>query len=486
MAKRVAVIDIGSNSARMVVYEKTSRFAFHLLHEEKSKVRISQNAYKNNNYLQEIPMQRTFDALKDFLSISSSFKVRKILCVATSALRDAPNKKDFINKVRKHLKLNIKIINGEREAYLGAIACANLLPPQKNALSIDIGGGSTEFTIIDNKDVKNPISLELGTVRLKELFFDKHDIEGAIAYVDSKLKFLDTIEASTLIGIGGTFRAISSAIMGIENYPLDKLHAYEYSRKILLNFISDILKADEKQLKKLGIKPERFDVIKPGALILDRVLKKTDIKKLITSGVGVREGVYLSDLLRNSKDKFPHNYNTSVRYLIDRHTLENSFSNQLNTLSKKLFDATHSYLDIDKKYRQDFTIAAKLYSTGSSIHFYSQHKHSYYLIQNALEYGFTHEQIMLIATLVRYAKRKLPSFEHINKYKRLLPKEETLNAMSYLLSLTIALLSHKPRNIDFECNFKDGTLTIVSKNKLYLSRDAVKRLNNIKGLKVKF
>jgi len=486
MAKRVAVIDIGSNSARMVVYERTSRFAFHILHEAKSKVRISQDAYKNNNYLQEVPMQRTFDALKDFLSISSSFKVRKVLCVATSALRDAPNKKDFINRVRKHLKLNIKVIDGQREAYLGAIACANLLPKQKNALSIDIGGGSTEFTIINDKDVTNTLSIELGTVRLKELFFDKHNIEDAIKYIDSKIAFLDTINTFTIIGIGGTFRAISNAIMDKENYPLEKLHAYEYSNEIFLNFISDILEADEKQLKKLGIKNERFDVIKPGALILDRVLKKTNIKKFITSGVGVREGVYLSDLLRNSKDKFPNNYNTSVRYLIDNHILDKSFSNQLNLLSKKLFDATHKYLGIDKKYRQDFTIAAKLYATGSNIHFYSQHKHSYYLIQNALEYGFNHNQIMLIATLVRYAKRKLPSSEHVNKYKSLLPKEETLNAMSYLLSLTIALLSHKPRNINFECSFDNGVLTIKSKNNLYLSKDAVEKLNNIKGFKVIF
>jgi exopolyphosphatase/guanosine-5'-triphosphate,3'-diphosphate pyrophosphatase len=96
MAKRVAVIDIGSNSARLVVYEKTSRFAFHLLNESKSKVRLSENAYKNNGNLQEIPMQRTIDALKDFLSIIYSYKARKTLCVATSALRDAPNKKEFL------------------------------------------------------------------------------------------------------------------------------------------------------------------------------------------------------------------------------------------------------------------------------------------------------------------------------------------------------------------------------------------------------
>jgi exopolyphosphatase/guanosine-5'-triphosphate,3'-diphosphate pyrophosphatase len=171
----------------MVIYEKTSRFAFHILHEAKSRVRISEHAYQNGGNLQEIPMQRAYEALENFLTIISSFKARKTLCVATSALRDAPNQKDFISKIKNSIGLNIKVIDGQREAYLGAIACANLLPEQENALSIDIGGGSTEFSLINKKDISSNISLNLGTVRLKELFFDFNDIEGAKKYIDLEL-----------------------------------------------------------------------------------------------------------------------------------------------------------------------------------------------------------------------------------------------------------------------------------------------------------
>lgn len=484
MAKRVAVIDIGSNSVRMVVYEKTSRFAFHLLHEAKSKVRISENAYQHEGNLQEIPMERTFDALKDFLSICESFTVRKVFCVATSALRDAPNKKDFLQKVKEKLKLGIKIIDGEKEAYYGSIACANLLPEQVNALSIDIGGGSTEFSIINQKNVTNTISLELGTVRLKELFFDKNSINNAIEYIDKKLEVLDGLEASTIIGIGGTFRAISSAIMKEENYPLQKLHAYEYSAKKLENFISNILNADEAGLKKLGIESNRYDVIKPGALILDRILKKMAPLTALTSGVGVREGVYLCDLLRGSKGKLPANYNTSVRYIIDSHIQDNNFSNQLNQLSKKLFDLTFLEFGIDVKYRYELALASKLYPAGGNVHFYSKNKHSYYLIQTALEYGFTHKQIVLISTLAKYAKKKLPENSHIQKYAFLLPETKTLNYLSYLLSLSIALLSHRPKNIDFNLKFENSTLEIESSNNLYLSREALKKLDCIENFKV--
>ena len=485
MAKRVAVIDIGSNSIRMVIYEKTSRFAFRLLYEEKSKVRISEDAYLNNSNLQKLPMKRAYDALDNFLNIISAHKVKKTLCVATSALRDAPNKKDFIHKVRDKLKLNIKVIDGVKEAYFSAIACANLLPLQTDAMSIDIGGGSTEFALIDSNNVTKTISLKLGTVRLKELYFDTNSIDDAISYIDSKLdSFFENINPTTVIGIGGTFRAISSAMIKNSNYPYKKLHAYESDEKNFNNFISDILSADNVKLKKLGIKKDRFDVIKPGALILQRVLKKLEIKKLITSGVGVREGVYLADLLRGSKDKFPANYNTSVRSLIDLHITDDNFSNQLNLLTKKIFDLTHETLNLDMNYRYELSTAAKLYIVGNNIHFYSKNKHSYYLIQSALEYGFTHQQTILIATLVRFVNS--PSDSHLENYSELLPTKEVVNKLSYILSLANALLSHRPRNIDFELSLDNSELKIKSNKNLYLTKEAINKLSNIKDLKVTF
>ena len=479
MAKHVGVIDIGSNSIRIAIYEKTSRFAFHLLYETKSKVRISEDAYKNGGYLQDIPMQRAFDALSDFIDITKSFKVRKILCVATSALRDAPNKQKFIQKVRKDLKLNIKVIDGDKEAYFGAIACANLLPKQDKSLSIDIGGGSTEFALIKDNNVLKTISLPLGTVRLKELFFDKNQIDEAIKYIDTQLdSFLNNIDADTLIGIGGTFRAISNAIIKSSKYPFAKLHAYECDKNYFNDYISQILKSDNDKLKTLGIKPERFDIIKPGALILQRVLIKVDVKKLQTSGVGVREGVYLKDLLRGSKDKFPNNYNTSLRYLLDSHIDDTTFSNQVSSLSKKIFDLTSNELNIDKNYRYELSIASKLYGVGNNIHFFSNHKHSYYLIQSALEYGFSHSQILLISTLAKYAKGKYPSNTHLEKYEMLLPDTEILNKLIYILSVSITLLSNRPKNIEFDLDFKDNHLYIKSKKRLYLVEGLVKKVVN--------
>ena len=488
MAKVTAVIDIGSNSARMVVYEKTSRFAFHLLNETKSKVRISEDAYKNGGNLQEEAMQRAYDALSNFLQIASSYKARKILCVATSALRDAPNKSIFLKKVRDGLKLNIKIIDGEKEAFYGGIAAANLLPSQNNAITIDIGGGSTEFCKIDDKNVTQPLSLNLGAVRLKELFFDKKDIDGAKKYIDNELKKLQNInDIKTIIGIGGSFRAIANAIMEKENYPFEKIHGYEIEVKKFKKLLNDILKSDEKDLKKLHIKDERFDVIKPGALILQRILKKLDIQTVITSGVGVREGVYLNDILRNSNLRFPANFNPSVRHLIDRYIKDTKHSNLLSQISKEIFNLVKDDLNLDDSYLLHVNIASKLYPVGSSIHYYSKNKHSYYIIQANLEYGFNHKDTMLIATIARYAKRKLPSKEHYQKYEKLLPKKDIVEKLSFIVSISVALLTHRPCKKDFELRYNQNTLYIIQKDSsLRVSKEAIEKLNYIKDLDIKF
>ncbi len=271
-----------------------------------------------------------------------------------------------------------------------------------------------------------------------------------------------------------------------KKHPLNKLHAYSYSNTELNDFISLIMDADEAELKNLGIKSDRFDIIKPGALILQRVLKKLSISSVITSGVGVREGVFLSDLLRNSKDKFPQHYNSSTRYILDSHISEKGISNQLNTIVKKLFDITHKHLGIDASYRKDLSIAAKLYPCGNSIHFYSKNKHSYYILQSALEYGFTHNQITLVSTLCKYAKKKLPSSSHMQKYTELLPDKKTLHALSYLLSLSVSLVAHRPRNIDFELVFNDGVLKIDSTESLRLCKESVNKLDTIEDFKVIF
>ena len=479
MAKRTAVIDIGSNSARMIIIEKTSRFAFHLLHEVKSRVRIAEDAYQNGGELQEAAMNRALYALKDFIQIANSYGVRKTLCVATSAVRDASNKKQFLSLVKKELGLNIKVISGEREAYLGGIACANLLP-QQDAMTLDIGGGSTECACVESSKVIDSDSLDLGTVRLKELFFDNNDIKGAKAYIDTALESLKADEQRHIIGVGGTFRALAQILLKAKKHPLNKVHGFSFEAKELIALGEMIIDAKGKsELKELGVKKDRYDVIKPGTLILLRIIKKVNAKTLTCSGVGVREGLYLSDLLRNNKDLFPANFNPSLKYLVDQHSHNAEQRNLRVKLTKKLFDLLHNELALEPEVEKSLLIAAKLAKIGASHHFYSFQNHSHYLTLTALEYGYTHEEIALISMLVLYQLGKGVKKSYIEEYQSLLPSLQTIKQLSHILALSDALLAHHPSKIDFKLSFEDETLIVTSdKQSAYLAQESVSAIGN--------
>jgi exopolyphosphatase/guanosine-5'-triphosphate,3'-diphosphate pyrophosphatase len=469
MAKITAVIDIGSNSARMAVFKKTSHFGFVLLKEIKSQVRISEGAYENNGNLQEKAINRAINALKEFKSIAKALKVRKILAVATSAVREAPNKSYFLNLVKKETGLQIKIIDGNKEAFFGAVAASNLLP-QKNGITIDIGGGSTELALIENKKIIDKISLNLGTVRLKELFFDKNDIKNAKKYIQKELsKLPKNFKKDIVFGIGGTIRALSKAIMKKNNYPLDILHGFKYKIEKEENFINKVINADYEELKNLKFKKERFDVIREGTLILKEILKQINAKEIVTSGVGVREGVFLADMLRNSNYMFPSNFNPSVRSIKDIYQIDKKTSVYETNLALKLFDILKPIHNLDEKYKTHLKYAIKLSTAGNYIDFYSSHKHTNYILLNSLHYGFSHEDRILISKIIRYHKKKKIKKEYLEKYQELAPNKNVLENLCKIFFIT-KILNSDLSNPKLELNLKNKKLIIKGKN-LYLAKE---------------
>lgn len=468
MAKITAIIDIGSNSARMAVFKKTSHFGFVLLKEIKSRVRISEGAYENNGNLQEFAINRAINALKEFLLIAKNLKARKILAVATSAVRDAPNKNIFLSKVRKEVGLNIKVIDGKKEALFGAISASNLLF-SKDGITIDIGGGSTEFALIQNRKIIDTISLKLGTVRLKELFFDKGDVKGAKEYINNELsKLPKNFKNKTILGIGGTIRALSKIIMQKNEYPLDILHGFSYKINNENKFYDLIINADYKELKSLGFKQERWDVIREGTLILNEAIKKIEADTIITSGVGVREGVFLADMLRHNNNIFPPNFNPSVRSIEDIYQINKIISNYESNLAIKLFDILKPIYKIDDKYKKHLKYAIKLSNAGSYIDFYSSHKHTNYVLLNSLNYGFSHEDRILISKIIRFHKKKKIKKEYLEFYKQLAPKKEILESLCQIFWIT-KILNINLSNPKLEIELKDK-LYIKGKN-LYLTKE---------------
>ncbi|WP_456323634.1 Ppx/GppA phosphatase family protein [Hydrogenimonas sp.] len=486
MAKRTAIVDIGSNSARMVVFERTSRYGFYLLNESRSRVRISEGAYARNGELQPEAIDRAIAALSQFLQVAKSFKVRKILCVATSAVRDAPNKREFLQRAHRDLGLRIKVIDGHKEARLGGVAAVNLLPIQ-DGITIDIGGGSTDMALIKGKKIVQTCSLDIGTVRLKELFFDnKRPLDEAKNYIDTALKELpDTFRATLAVGIGGTIRAIAKAIMERNAHSIEKLHAFSFSIDDEGKFIDKLTKASVMKLSKYGIKKDRIDTIRPGALIFKQIVEAIEAKEVITSGAGVREGLFLSDLLRNDNYLFPANFNPSVRSLQDRFCVDTRLAANISSTASALFKALQAPFNLPEEGRRHVEIAAKLSQIGIRLDFYDYHKHSAYMIMNELDFGFTHEEMILIATLVRFNKRRLPKESFTRPYKKLLPDGSTLAWMSYIVSL--AQTVHIARGYgSVNAYYDSGVLFIEAPFGIYLAKERLKKLEKPAPIAVQF
>lgn len=484
MSKVTTIIDIGSNSMRMVVLQKSSRFAFSLINETKSRVKISEGCYENDGNLQEIPMQRAYESLKSFLNISNALKSRKIICVATSALRDAPNSKNFINKVRNDLGLNIKVIDGEKEAYFGGVAASNLLHDD-TFVTVDIGGGSTEFCFVKNGKIEKSISLNIGTVRIKELYFNKNNIEGAKKYILDNLEKifkLDVEIPKKVVGIGGSIRALSKLIMAKNQYPLDILHGYTYEVKNEIALLNRISKAKNcEDLKSFGIKKDRFDTIKEGSFIFKTILEELKTQTVVTSGVGVREGVYLTDLLRNSNHKFPHNFNVSVKSLLDRFQIDEKQSAYFGNNAKKIFDSLKPFHKLDNKYKELLVVASKLNSIGSVLNFYKSNDNAFDFILNGLNYDFLHTSRVIVAYTIKFSKKSLPLQEDILKHKDLLPSLEVVQWMSFMISLNIAI------NQDFsrpkvEYVLENKTLKINLPNKSFLIESNIDKIETPQDL----
>ena len=487
MSKVTTIIDIGSNSMRMVVLQKSSRFAFSLINETKSRVKISEGCYENDGNLQEIPMQRAYESLKSFLNISNALKSRKIICVATSALRDAPNSNIFISKIRKDLGLNIKVIDGEKEAYYGGIAALNLLHDD-TFVTVDIGGGSTEFCFVNKGKVEKSISLNIGTVRIKELYFNKNDVEGAKKYILDNLKKILDLEITIpkkVVGIGGSIRALSKIVMAKNQYPLDILHGYAYQVKNEISLFDRISRAkNNEDLKSFGVKKDRFDTIKEGAFIFKTILDELKIDEVVTSGVGVREGAYLTDLLRNSNHKFPENFNISVRSLLDRFQIDEKQSAYLGNNAKKIFDVLKPIHNLDNKFRSLLVISSKLHSIGSTLNFYKSNDNAFDFILNGLNYDFLHTSRVVVAHTIKFSKKSLPSRNDILKYEDLLPSLEVMQWMSFMISLNIAINQDLSRpKVEYVLN--GDTLQIILLNKSFLIESNIEKLESQEDLNIK-
>lgn len=285
------IIDIGTNSCRLFIAEVLkNEKGINILNELVKEVEIVKlgEGVNHNHYLKEEAIERTIQCLKRYKETADKYEVKELKAFATSATRDAENKDIFLKKVRD-LGIEIKCISGEEEAGLNFLG--NSLVFDERILVIDIGGGSTEFTLGENDKIDFIKSIDIGAVRATEKFFSQEDysdenIEKCIEWVKENIKKIKEIkdEEFRVVGVAGTATTQISVKKKMEIYDSREVHMSEISVKELEeNLKLFVSKNLEERKEIIGLEPKRADVIIAGTIILITILKELNKERIIVS-----------------------------------------------------------------------------------------------------------------------------------------------------------------------------------------------------------
>ncbi|MBI4849429.1 MAG: Ppx/GppA family phosphatase [Nitrospirae bacterium] len=311
--KPLAAIDIGTNTCRLLIANvhfdpKKKTYCIKELFSDRIIARLGEGLHKNKR-LNKQAMTRGLKALRKFSDTLSEYNVTEISAVATSALREAKNRNDFLAKVKEASGLDIKIISGEEEARITALGMLTDFAIPKAALLVDIGGGSTELIFAKNGKHLSVHSLNLGVVNLAGRYMkddppsqedlikmDSHISRKIRSNVNTYLKLIDHHSKlkTAFIGTAGTITALAAITKKVKKFEHKKIHGTRITREKVKNIFNNISAVTSKERAKyLPFEPSRLDIIVPGTLILLKLMETFDFREITVSNHGLKEGILI-------------------------------------------------------------------------------------------------------------------------------------------------------------------------------------------------
>jgi exopolyphosphatase/guanosine-5'-triphosphate,3'-diphosphate pyrophosphatase len=305
---KISVIDLGFNSVKLVNYDIKKDGSFKAYQQEGVKVKLGEGL-NETGYLGKEQVDRTIDALQMFRDIINFDSIRHALPVATSAVREADNKNDFLKQVCSHTGFQFKVLSGQEEgwySYIGALQ-ATCIP---TTLFFDLGGGSLELVYTENYGIKKIKSYPLGALRLTQMFGKKDGTFSRKDYGKMEKRIIETLPDrmeldlspdTTLVGVGGTLRAMARYDQELKDYELDKVHNYRMDPQSVSSIASELYEMDADELAEIkAIGSNRVDTITAGSCVIDALMQKFGFERLVVSAEGLREGI-LSVFVRDPK-----------------------------------------------------------------------------------------------------------------------------------------------------------------------------------------
>ena len=422
-AKVISFIDIGTNSIRTAVVRLNPNYSYSVLSRQKQVIRLGEGEFVNHMLIPEA-IERCVIVCRRFVEMGKAYGAGEFIAVATSATREALNQEELLSRLRNEAGVEVRVISGMEEArliYQGVSSAYHL--QDKFALFVDIGGGSTEVSVGNQKEYVYLDSMKLGAIRLSTLFIPEGET-GPI-YPEKFAQMKKSVRNETIrtvqrirklkidlvVGTSGSIINLEEiASRNFNSSPGSKDPTLSLSKlKRVIAMLCNLPLRERREVP--GINPERADIIIGGAAILETLMEELDIQEIHVSDRGLLDGLLIDYLAQI--EGFPNHQQMTVR---ERSVLQLGRScgideihaNTIARLSIELFDTAkeEKLHDYGLKERELLRYAAYLHDIGDFISFSNHQQHSYYIIKNAELLGFDQKERELMANLARFHRKK--------------------------------------------------------------------------------
>jgi exopolyphosphatase / guanosine-5'-triphosphate,3'-diphosphate pyrophosphatase len=436
LAHRLAAIDIGSNSVRLMVAEPLKGGNYRILDEERESTRLGRTLSSTGTLAAEA-VELTLAALRRFKQIAAGYQVDELRTIATCAVREAVNGPEFCRRVKDEVGIDVDVISADQEAHLAFYSVQRAFDLNgKNVVVADIGGGSTEIVLASGNVIESIATTPLGAVRLTEIYGNGpgmagSDYEQMIEAIDRTLRKQirrALFPPHLLIGSGGTFTAMAEMMMASRRQVGLPTRGYLLSRAEISHMLDRLRKMPLKTRRQVpGLAPDRADIIVAGIAVVDQLMRRFKVNLLQVHSRGVRDGLLLT-MIDNTLGA-PSTDPVSREASIDRFAAacsgehELAHGKQVARLAGRIFDLMAERFGLNADDRPLLNAAARLQDVGYLINYDQHHKHSYHLILNSRLAGFRPRELEVIANVARYHRGARPKHKHAN-FRQLSPDDQ--------------------------------------------------------------
>ncbi len=431
--EKIGIIDLGSNSARLVIVNLFADGYFMVVDELKESVRLGQDM-ERDGFLKPQRVAETIKTLKMFRKLCDASGVTRIIAVATAAVRRAKNQRSFLDEIQASCGIKIRVLTAEEEAVYVYRGVINTMDVPKGII-LEIGGGATKIVYYNRRNILNHTTLPFGAVTLTGLFSEDGlrpeeqaaKIEEFFTEQLKKVEWINDVDPDVqMIGVGGSFRNLFKISKMVHKYPLDTVHNYTMFTEDFMPVYDMIKVLDLDKKKKIkGLSAERADILPAALSIIKSFISFFNFEKFIMSGAGLREGIMFNQALPITEEKpISDVLNYSLTTLVKYYGVDEKHVEHVVNLSIQLFKQLRVLHKFPRQYLKVLKIAATLHDCGQRIKYYNHQRHSWYMILNANLYGVSHRDIVLAAFTACCHKKEDINILDWNRYRDILNEDD--------------------------------------------------------------